>query len=335
MNESAAWRKIELHVHLEGTIDAGMLLRLARRNGVALPSQSEPELRGWMGFRDLEHLVDVWQLVTSALRRADDFRETLVTYAETAARLGAVYVEAIVSPVELAQSGVSWDEIFSGCCDGIIEARERHAIEVRLTPDITRGVPADDAVVAARYAARYRERGVVGLGLGGVEEERFGPERYRAAFALARDQGLGLVPHVGDFAGPPAIRRVIDVMAPERIRHGIRAVDDPALLAQLAGRGTVLDVCLTSNVRLGTARSLAAHPLRALLAAGVRCTVSTDDPALFETDLEREHRAAVQLGVAPEALFAAGVDGALCDEATRLRLQEVADSFDWSAVSNA
>ena len=317
MSEQPVWPKIELHVHLEGTIEAPTLLRLAARNGVGLPARSEAELRDWMRFRDLEHFVAVWKAVTSVLQRAEDFRELLVDYAEAAARLGAVYIEAIFSPVELTYLGVGWDEIFTGYCDGIAEARERHRTEVRLTPDITRGVSSNDAVVAAQAAVRYRERGVVGLGLGGIAEERYGPEQYRAAFSLARSHGLGLVPHVGDFAGPAAVRRVIDELAPERIRHGIRAADEPALLNELTQRGTVLDVCLTSNLRTGTVPSLREHPLPTLLAAGVPCSVSTDNPALFETDLEREHRLASRLGASPRTLFAAGLTCALCDSGTR------------------
>jgi aminodeoxyfutalosine deaminase len=185
MSEHAGWPKIELHVHLEGTIEAPTLLRLAARNGVGLPARSEAELRDWMRFRDLDHFVAVWKAVTSVLRRAEDFRELLVDSAEAAARLGVVYIEAIFSPVELTHLGVGWDEIFSGYCDGIVEARERHRIEVRLTPDITRGVSSDEADVAAQAAVRYRELGVVGLGLGSTAEERYGPERYRAAFSLA------------------------------------------------------------------------------------------------------------------------------------------------------
>jgi aminodeoxyfutalosine deaminase len=108
--------------------------------------------------------------------------------------------------------------------------------------------------------------------------------------------------------------------APERIRHGVGAARDPGLLAELAGRGIVLDVCLTSNARLGVVPSVAAHPLPALAAAGVRCTVNTDDPGIFGTDLSREHVLAEGLGYPSPAAYAAGVAGALCDATTRLRL---------------
>jgi aminodeoxyfutalosine deaminase len=143
---------------------------------------------------------------------------------------------------------------------------------------------------------------------------------YRSAFDIARDGGLGLVPHAGEGAGPASVREVVDLGA-ARIRHGIRAVEDPALVKEIADRGLVLDVCPTSNLRTRVVPSLAEHPLPLLREAGVRCTVNTDDPAMFGTDLGHEYEVAATLGVSPADAYAAGVVGALCDEETRTRLR--------------
>src|SRR5439155_5759822 len=137
--------------------------------------------------------------------------------------------------------------------------------EVRLTPDITRDASLDDAMTAARYAGKYRHRGVVGLGLGG-EEARFPPEPFEPAFRLARDGGLGSVPHAGEVAGPASVWAALHTLGADRIRHGIRSHEDPALLRELAARGTVLDVCPISNVRTGAVPSLLQHPLPKLVA---------------------------------------------------------------------
>jgi hypothetical protein len=151
---------------------------------------------------------------------------------------------------------------------------------------------------------RARDRGVVGLGLGG--RERGNPaEPYRRAFKIARDGGLGVVPHVGEAAGPESIREVL-TMSPARIRHGIRAVEDPDLLAEIVERRIVLDVCPTSNLRLRGVPNLAAHPLPALRAAGVLCSISTDDPAMFGTDLGHEYAIAATLGVSAEDAYPVG-----------------------------
>ena len=183
--------KIELHVHLEGTVRPATLLEIARRNDYALPAESVEELSRLYDFRDFRHFIEVWVLTTNALQREQDFRQVVVDYAGEAASHGAVYVEGIFSPAERVRRGVKWEEIFAGYCDGAQEARERHGVEVRLTPDIIRGYPLDDAVETVRRAAAYRNRGVVGVGLGGLEA-RFPPEPYERVFRLAASCKFGL-----------------------------------------------------------------------------------------------------------------------------------------------
>ena len=320
--------KIELHVHLEGTVRAGTLLQIARRNDVPLPADSVDGLAALYEFRDFAHFLEVWVLTTGALRTERDFRQVVVDYAAEAASHGAVYLEGIVTPAEPAR-GTRWDEVFTGYCDGAQQAAELHGVQVRLTPDIPRSYPLEAAELTARYAVSYRDRGVVGLGLGGPEAQ-YPPEPYARVFALAREGGLGSVPHAGEVAGPALIRGALDALDAARIRHGIRAVDDPGLLAELAGRGVVLDVCPISNLRPGAVASLAEHPLPALVAAGVPCSVSTDDPAMFGTDLAADYEAARQLGVSARDCYLAGLRGALCDQPTRNALQRAGEMFDWA-----
>ena len=181
--------KIELHVHLEGAVQPRTLLEIARRNDEPLPADSEEGLRELYRYSDFEHFIEVWILTTNVLRREQDFRQVVVDYAAEAARHGAVYLEAIFSPIERTWRGVDWDEMFTGYCDGADEAWELYGVEVRLTPDITRSAPLEDALTLVRYAAKYRDRGVVAVGLGG-EEARYPPEPFAPAFRRAREQGL-------------------------------------------------------------------------------------------------------------------------------------------------
>src|SRR5439155_8714524 len=169
--------KIELHVHLEGTVKPETLLKIARRNDYPLGVESEEALRDLYRYRDFDHFIEVWILTSNALRRRADFSQVVVDYATEAAGHGAVYIEGIFSPIERVWRGVDWDEIFAGYCDGVQEAGERVGVEVRLTPDITRGAPLEYAVQAVRYAVKYRDRGVVGIGLGG-EEALYPPEPF-------------------------------------------------------------------------------------------------------------------------------------------------------------
>jgi aminodeoxyfutalosine deaminase len=323
--------KIELHVHLEGTVRAPTLLEIARRNDYPLPADTVEGLAKLYEYRDFEHFIDTWILTTHALQTTDDFRRVVVEYAAEAASHGAVYLEAIFSPAERISRGVGWDEIFSGYCDGAQEAEELHGVIVRLTPDIYRGATTETALAVVRYSAAYRERGIVGVGLGGLEAQ-YPPEPHAEVFALARAEGLGSVPHAGEHAGPESIRGALDALGADRIRHGIRAVEDPALVEELAARGIVCDVTPISNVRTRAVPSLAEHPLPRLIEAGVLCSISTDDPAMFDTDLGREYEAVRAMGVDPSAAYEAGVVGALCDEGTRRKLRDVGASFDWTAV---
>jgi aminodeoxyfutalosine deaminase len=331
--QTAPWPKIELHVHLEGAIRAETLLTIARRNGEKLPADTVEGVRELYRFCDFDHFIEIWILTTNCLRTADDFREIVVAYAAEAKQHGAVYLEAIFSPIERTWRGVGWDEIFTGYCDGAQEARELHGVEVRLTPDITRGASLEDGFELVRRAARFRDRGVVAVGLGG-EEALYPPERFAPVFREARELGLGSVPHAGEVVGPPSIRAAIDSLAPDRIRHGIRAVEDPELVAELADRGLVLDVTPVSNIRTGAVASLEEHPLPRLASAGVRCSISTDDPAMFDTDLSHEYDVARTLGVEPRAAFEAGVTGALCDDTTLVSLREIGDDFDWAQIAS-
>jgi aminodeoxyfutalosine deaminase len=320
--------KIELHVHLEGTVRPETLLKIARRNDYPLPAETVEGLAQLYDYRDFAHFIEVWILTTNALQKRDDFHQVVVDYSAEAADLGAVYIEGIFSPAERARRGVDWEAMFAGYCDGAQDARELHGVEVRLTPDIFRGATDDEADRVLRHSVEYRDRGVVGVGLGGLEAEH-PPEDYAAVFERIRAEGLGSVPHAGEVVGPASIRGALDALGADRIRHGIRAVEDPELLAELAERRVVLDVCPVSNVRTGAVPSLAEHPLPQLLEAGVLCSINTDDPAMFDTDLTREYEAAASIGADPRSEYEAGAAGALCDAETRNRLRTIAQEFDW------
>jgi aminodeoxyfutalosine deaminase len=320
--------KIELHVHLEGTVRAPTLLAIAKRNDYALPADTVEGLQELYRFTDFRHFIEVWVLTTNALKKEEDYRQMVVDYAAEAASHGAVYLEGIFSPAERVRHGCSWEDVFEGVCNGAQEAKELHGVEIRLTPDIPRGFTQEDARETVEWCARYLDRGVVGVGLGGLEAE-FPPEPYGAVFKHAKTLGLGSVPHAGEVAGAASVRGALENLQADRLRHGIRAEEDPGLVRELADRGTVLDVCPLSNLRTGAVANLHDHPLPRLVAAGVLCSISTDDPAMFDTDLSRDYEAATSFGLDPRSFYDAGVAGALCDVRTKQRLRQLGDSFDW------
>jgi len=320
--------KIELHVHLEGTVRAATLLEIAKRNDYALPADTVEGLQELYRFTDFRHFIEVWILTTNALKQEADYRQMVVDYAAEAKSHGAVYLEGIFSPAERVRHGCTWEDVFEGVTSGAQQAREDHGVEIRLTPDIPRGFTQEEARATVDWSARYMDRGVVGVGLGGLEAE-YPPEPYEEVFAYAKSLGLGSVPHAGEVAGAASVKGALENLQADRLRHGIRIEEDAGLVREAIDRGTVLDVCPLSNLRTGVVRSLEEHPLPRLVAAGVPCSISTDDPAMFDTDLTRDYEAAATLGVSPRAAFAAGVAGALCDEDTRARLRQVGDSHQW------
>ena len=320
-----SYPKIELHVHLEGTVRADTLREIAKRNDYALPD----DLESLYHFRDFRHFIEVWILTTNALKKEEDYRQMVVDYAAEAASHGAVYLEGIFSPAERVRHGCAWEDVFEGVCNGAQEAKELHGVEIRLTPDIPRGFTQEEARATVEWCARYRDRGVVGVGLGGLEAE-YPPEPYEDVFKHAKTLGLGSVPHAGEVAGAASVRGALESLEADRLRHGIRAEEDPGLVRELAARGTVLDVCPLSNLRTGAVASLHDHPLPRLVAAGVLCSISTDDPAMFDTDLSRDYEAATSFGLDPRSFYDAGLAGALCDATTKERLRQIGASFDWA-----
>ena len=315
-------------MHLEGTVRAPTLLEIAKRNDYALPADTVEGLAELYRFTDFRHFIDVWILTTNALRKEEDYRQMVVDYAAEAAAHGAVYLEGIFSPAERVRHGCTWEDVFEGVCDGAQEAKELHGVEIRLTPDIPRGFTQEEARATVDWCARYMDRGVVAVGLGGLEAE-FPPEPYEAVFKHAKSLGLGSVPHAGEVAGAASVRGALESLEADRLRHGIRAEEDPGLVRELVARGTVLDVCPLSNLRTGAVTHLRDHPLPRLVAAGVLCSISTDDPAMFDTDLSRDYEAATSFGLDPRSFYDAGLAGALCDARTKERLRQIGDSFDW------
>ena len=326
-----SYPKIELHVHLEGTLRPETLLAIAECNNVTLPATTAEGLADQFHFTDLAHFIDVWLMVTSCLRTADDFRRITVDYADEAVQHGAVYVEGIFAPLQLVRRGVTWETIYEGFCDGIEEARETHGLEMRLTPDLTRNATPEEMDDSLRYAIGYRDRGIVGVGLGAFELE-YPPHLYEDVFHRAREGGLGSVPHAGELGPPGCDSRCAEppTRRPASPRHPRHRGSRPRSGAQGAWNGTRR---LPRVQRSRGRRSLAggAPPTearggrRALLALHRR-------PADVRHRPDRGVRGRVLSRTSSEDFYEAGVAGALCDEATKARLAAIGDAYDWSQL---
>lgn len=281
--------KVELHVHLEGAMRPSVLMELARRNDIELPARDAAGLKRWFRFRDFEHFVQVYLTCSRALRNPEDFQLLVLDFMTEAAYQNVAYVEAHFTISTHLTNGANGSEVLDALVEAIAEGKKRHGVVLRLIPDVVRNVGVELADRTLEWALAGRELGVVvALGLSG-SETRFPNEPFRPHFDEAKRAGLHCVAHAGEHAGPDSIRSVLEVCLAERIGHGVRAVEDPALVEELRAARIPLEVCPTSNICLGVAPDLPSHPFDRLYRAGVPLSVSSDDPVFFNTNLTREY----------------------------------------------
>jgi aminodeoxyfutalosine deaminase len=281
--------KVELHVHLEGSMRPAVLLELARRNGIELPAQDEAGLKRWFRFTDFEHFVKVYLACSRALRSPEDFQLLALDFLTEQAYQNVVYTEVHFTISTHLANGVNGGEVLAALAEAIVEGERRHGVTLRLIPDIVRNVGVEAADRTLEWALAGQKLGVVpALGLSG-SERLYPNEPYREHFAAAQREGLRRVAHAGEHAGPESIRSVLEVCAAERIGHGVRAVEDPALVEELRAAQVPLEVCPTSNVCLTVTPDLASHPFDRLYRSGLALSVNSDDPAFFNTNLTLEY----------------------------------------------
>lgn len=284
--------KAESHVHLEGAIQPATALAIARRNKISLPVENEAELRQRFAYRDFDHFIETFLLVTGCLRTSEDYEQIVYEFGAEMARQNIRYAEVTVTPATHHLLGVPHDVYFSGMQRGRARAQADFNIQinwifniVRRWLDATRTRPMADYVTSV--AIEGKDDGVVALGLAGSEAGA-PPEPFAPWFERARAAGLHSTPHAGEMAGPDSIWGAITALGAERIAHGVRAIEDPTLVDYLAQHYIPLDITPTSNIYLGVYPNYAAHPLPQLYAKGVTITVSTDDPPLFNTTMNQE-----------------------------------------------
>ena len=284
--------KAELHVHLEGSIQPATLLTLAQRNKVELPAHNVAEFQNWFKYRDFNHFIEIYVAITRCLRTVEDYELIAYEFGANMARQHVRYAEITFSPGTHYSLKVPQDAFLSGLKRGRERARAEFGVEMRWVFDIVRGIEDPDrsrrlADYTTSLALEYRDEGVVALGLGGAEAG-YPPEPFASWFERARAAGLHSAPHGGETAGPESIWGAIRALGAERIGHGVRAIEDPELVAYLVEHQIPIELCPTSNICLGVYPNLAAHPLPQLYAAGIPLTINSDDPPLFNTSMNQE-----------------------------------------------
>jgi len=288
--------KGHLHLHLEGSMRPTTLAELADEAGIAVP-----EIRGYGSFTAF---ADTYLAACQVLETREHFARLVYEVVEDSVVDGAVWVEpSFYAPHHRDRFGED-EEIVDMVLDALHAAGEQLGVGVGLMLAADRTVDPSVAVAQARLASVRADRGVVSFGL--ANDEAIGPpEPYAEAFAIATDAGLLSAPHAGELAGPESVWGALETLRPDRLQHGVRAVEDPELVKRLADSDIVLDVCPTSNLLLSVYPSFAEHPLPLLLDAGISCSLNGDDPLLFGPVLLHEYEVArSEMGLDDAALAA-------------------------------
>lgn len=318
MNDTTDWArlvrempKVELHLHLEGAFTLETLFRLIRKHEPSTSLRSPDDLRERFIYTDFSSFINIWNWKNTYFRTGQDFELSSYHTLEALSRQNVLYVEPFFSPWDFRNNGLGMEEITESILAGCTRATQDFGIRWNLIADINREHGPAEGLSRIEQILRYRDRGVIGIGLGGREKE-FPAEAFVDAYARAARHHLLLTAHAGEADGPASIRAALDVLHVHRIGHGIRACEDASLVATLAERRIPLEVCVTSNVKTGVVPSLSQHPVRTLFDQHLCITINSDDPTMFDCSLTGEYLLLLDhLGFSPADIKILSLNGVL------------------------
>ncbi len=314
--------KLELHLHLEGAAPPAFIRNLAARKRVDLSGIFDED--GNYAYRDFPDFLRVYEAACTVLTSPQDFHDLTLAVLEQSAQSGIIYSEAFVSP-DFCGGGdlIAWRDYLAAIEVAAATAEAQMGITLRGCVTCIRHFGPERARQIARCAQETAGGFITGFGIAG-DEAQFHPSDFAYAFDAAREAGLGLTAHAGEWGGPESVRAALEHLHVRRIGHGVRAIEDRALVAYLAEHGIVLEICPRSNIALGLYPDTKAHPIDRLRREGVCVTVSTDDPPFFHTDMHREYQALADAFEWQAEDFAqinqTALTAAFCDAQTRAAL---------------
>ncbi|TKD44831.1 MAG: adenosine deaminase [Mesorhizobium sp.] len=312
--------KAELHCHIEGAAAPELVIRQAQKYGKDTSSYIQ---NGSFVWHDFTSFLAAYDFSSDLFRTEEDYARLADHYLTSLARDGAIYSEIFTSPDHAGKAGLSPKAYTDALGEGMARAKAKTGIEGRMIVTGVRNAGVELIEQAARFAARCGHPLVTGFGVAG--DERMGDlEDYVRAFEIAREAGLGITVHAGELMGWESVEAALDHIRPSRIGHGVRAIENPDLVRRIADEGVVLECCPSSNVALKVFDSFADHPFPALLAAGCKVTLNSDDPPYFWTSLKREYDiAAEHFSMNDKALAAVtrtAIEAAFVDRKTKAML---------------
>jgi adenosine deaminase len=287
----AAIPKAEIHLHLEGAIRPATVVDLARENGLDFPYSTAAELQQALAFDDFLQFLAMFQVVNRCLGKPRDFERIAREVVEDLAAQNVVYAEIRYSPMHPMLRGMAFDGVTAAVLEGMRQGAAETGLDVALICGLTRQW--EGCLDTTKLAVEWAGRGIDAIDIGG-DEAGFPAESFVDVYRVAREGGLQLTAHAGEASGPESVWAAVELLGVKRIGHGIRAIEDPRLVEFLRDAGVTLEVCPTSNVRTGIVPDFQHHPLRRLYDAGVRVTLNSDDPAMFQTSVAGEYEVAAR-----------------------------------------
>jgi adenosine deaminase len=322
--------KIELHLHLEGAAPPAFIRSLAKQKKLDIAGIFNED--GSYRFADFWDFIKVYEAAVTTLQRPEDFHALTLAVLEESAKSGVIYTECFLAPDFCGNRDVSaWKEYLHAIEEAAAKAQTDFGITMRGIVTCVRHFGPDKARQTARCAAETAGQFVTGFGLAG-DEKICKPKDFAWSFDMAREAGLRLTAHAGEWGGPQSVRDAIKDLRVERIGHGARAIEDMALVEEIAETGIVLELCPGSNVALGIFPTFRKHPIGEMYNRGVKVTISTDDPPFFHTTMAREYDMLHQAFDWDEGVFAkiarTSLDAAFCDADTKARILKMLEAAD-------
>jgi adenine deaminase len=281
--------KAELHMHVEGSLEPELMFALAERNRVEIPFRSVEEVRAAYSFSSLQDFLDIYYRGADVLRTEQDFKDLAAAYFDRAAADKVLHAEIFFDPQTHTARGIPFGTVMAGLTAGMDEARARHGLTSKLILCFLRHLDEEDAFATLTEAEPWLDR----IDAVGLDSSELGhpPEKFERVFAAAGKLGLKRVAHAGEEGPPDYVWQALDRLAIDRLDHGNRALEDPALTRRLAQEGMTLTVCPLSNLKLCVVADLAGHPIDRMLREGLRATINSDDPAYFGGYVNDNYRA--------------------------------------------
>ena len=293
--------KAELHLHIEGSLEPEQMFAFARRNHIVLPFKSVEEVRAAYAFSNLQDFLDIYYQGAGVLQAEEDFRDLAMAYFRRAAADGTVHAEIFFDPQTHTERGIPFAVAADGLLAGMAQAERELGVTSKLILSYLRHLPEEDAFKTLREAEPYLDR-IVGVGLDSSELGH-PPSKFAKVFKASRERGLKLSAHAGEEGPPDYVWEALDTLAVDRIDHGNRSLEDPALVTRLVADGMTLTVCPLSTLKLCVVDALANHPLKRMLDLGLKATINSDDPAYFGGYIGENWTATTDaLGLSPDEL---------------------------------